>query len=324
MCTGIRLNAKNGHVVYGRTLEFGIPTDSNIIIVPRNYSFVGTVPSGKHGLAWKSIYAVVGANMLGYNCLVDGVNERGLAGGLFYFPDYAQFQQVSSEEYRSVLAPWELLTWILTNFSSTAEVKNALLAVKVAPTVFAPWGIVPPIHVIIHDTEGASLVVEYSNGSLFMHDNPLGVITNAPSFEWHITNLKNYSNLTPFNSQNPSLGQGSGMFGLPGDFTSPSRFVRAAMFSQNVLESETTDDARDTLFHLLNLFNIPKGIIRDKSKNKTVYDYTQWTTVSDLHKKRYYWHTYQNPHIQMFDLMNADVQNPDIVTIAMHTPFPLK
>ncbi len=327
MCTGIRLIADNGAAVYARTLEFGQDIASNIIIIPRNYTFTGTAPSGKaEGLQWQSHYAVVGANALNINHIIDGVNEKGLAGGLFYFVDFAHYQEIAQENYKKSLAPWELITWILTNFSTVDEVKKALTSIFVGSTTFGPWGFVPPVHAIVHDTTGKSLVIEYVNENLFVYDNPLGAFTNSPPFDWHMINLGNYLNLKPTNTQNiqlkngvtvPSLGQGSGMLGLPGDFTPPSRFIRAVAFSQSIVVGNNENEALDAAFHLLNLFNIPLGVVRHLENNKELYDYTQWTSASDLRNKRYYFHTYENPQIYSVDLMKHNLQAKEPVIISM-------
>ena len=263
MCTGIRLLAQNGAPIYARTLEFGQDINSKIIVIPRNYSFIGTPPSTElAGFNWSAKYAVAGTNALGLNHVLDGVNEKGLAGGLFYFPHYAQYQEISSNNYNRTLAPWELLTWLLTNFSTIQEIKKELPTIFVSNTIYKPWNMVPPLHAIVHDKTGASLVIEYLKGALVMHDNPLGIITNSPDFTWHLMNLNNYLHLSPVNRKNAKLnnvtltpfGQGSGMLGLPGDFTPPSRFVRAAFFSQTAFVGNNEEEARETAFKILNLF----------------------------------------------------------------------
>lgn len=305
MCTGIRLIATDKSVVYGRTLEFGAELDSKILIIPRNYQFVGTTPKGPLlGHSWRSRYVVVGANALNINHFVDGLNEMGLAGGLFYFPRYAHYQ-TNEQASMSTIAPWELLTWILTNFSTVAEVKQELPRITVAPVLFEPWQMIMPIHGVIHDAHGNSLVIEYLDGKLCMHHNGLGVLTNAPSFEWHMTNLNNYVGLTPYNQPDQQMGslvlepfgQGSGFRGLPGDFTPVSRFVRAAFFSQAVTSSDA-EQAVNNALHLLNLFNIPQQIARDEKDT----DYTQWTSVADLIRGCYYFTTYDNSQIRKINL----------------------
>ncbi len=325
MCTGIRLIAKNNAAIYARTMEFGQNTQSNIIIIPRNYSFTGTAPNRAPGLHWQSKYAVVGANMLNLLDIVDGMNEKGLAGGLFYFPNYALYQEVTQAQYAQTIAPWELMTWILTNFSSVSEVKKAILTINVANVIFDQWNTVPPVHAIVHDASGESLVIEYVAGKLVTYDNPLGVITNAPTFDWHLTNLKNYLGLTNLNVKNVQVdgitispfGQGSGLFGIPGDFTPPARFVRAVVFSQHVINTNTSDDIRDAAFHILNLFNIPIGAVSEKDNGTTQYDYTQWTIASNLQNKRLYWHTYDNSQLCMVDLMKVDLNSTKPITIPM-------
>ncbi len=327
MCTGIRLNAEDGSIIYARTLEFGEDVQSNILMIPRNYVLAGTTAfQNAKGLSWKSKYAAVGANMLNLIGIADGVNEEGLAGGLFYFPDYAQFQHTLIDQADNSIAPWELITWILTNFSSVDEVKKSLLNIKVSQTIFGPWGFVPPIHAIVHDLTGKSLVIEYVKGELFLHDNPLGIITNSPTFDWHFTNLSNYINMSLINVEKLQLdgvtlhplSQGTGMLGLPGDFTSPSRFVRASLFVSACINKKNSTEAVDSAFHILNLFDIPVGSVIEKSAKQNFYEYTQWTSASDLKNKRFYWHTYQSRPIQMIDLMKMDLNSSDTRTIQMN------
>ncbi len=326
MCTGVRLIAENGAVVYGRTLEFGQSTESDIIIIPRNYAFVGTAPSGKpEGLQWKSRYAVVGANALGVIGVIDGVNEKGLAGGLFYFPGYAEYQIVAPDQSKNSLASWELLTWILTTCATVDEVRAALPAIKVGKAILPQWGAEIPVHAVVHDSAGNSLVIEYLKGKLHMHDNPLGVITNSPSFDWHMTNLKNYVHLSALNTEKIDLGQleitqtgqGSGLLGLPGDFTPPARFVRAAFLSHLAVKPKTELEARKLLFHLLDLFDIPLGAVREETKTGLLSDCTLWTSGADITNKKYYWHTYENRNLQMVDLLQHDLDAHKPVIIKM-------
>jgi len=330
MCTGIRLIAEDKSVIFGRTLEFGKDLESNIIMIPRNYEFQGTGPARKpDGLKWKSKYAAVGANAMGITQIIDGVNEAGLAGGLFYFPGYAQYQDVSGAQTSNSIASWELMTWILTNFADVNEVKNKLPEIFVSKVVFGPWNMVLPVHAVIHDSSGNSLVIEYLNGNLVMTNNPIGVFTNAPTFDWHLTNLNNYVGLSPVNIESPKiknldlapLGQGSGWIGLPGDLTSPSRFIRAVAFSQSVIGLKTENEARDCAFHILNLFDIPLGIVRQKesSSNITQYEYTEWTSVSDLKNKRYYFCTYGNRNLRMIDLMKLNLDSKEPVIFEMQS-----
>jgi choloylglycine hydrolase len=180
-CTGIRLIAADGTVIYARTLEFELDLESEILVVPRGYARTGTTPDGDNGMKWTSKYASVGANGVGLPFLFDGVNEKGLAVGLFYFPTAAGYEKYNSGEAAKTLAPWELGSWLLENFATVAEVKQHIDSVTVAEVVFKRWGFVPPAHYVVHDAAGNSIAIEYVDGKLHIYDNALGVITNAPT-----------------------------------------------------------------------------------------------------------------------------------------------
>ena len=326
-CTGIRLAAEDGTVVHARTLEFAIDIHSDVKMVPRGYARIGTTPDGKEGLKWKAKYASVGLNGVGLPVLFDGLNERGLAAGTFYFPTSAGYMPYTPADAGKSIAQWEVGSWILENFAIVDEVKANIGNIVVPAVVFGGWGFAPEAHYIVHDASGKSIVIEYVGGKLNVYDNPLGVITNSPAFDWHMTNLRNYVNFSMTNVPPIKLGsvklepfgQGSGMLGMPGDFTPPSRFVRAVAFSHSVLPSKTGNDAVLQAFHILNQFDIPKGAAREHEKDEhgnILADYTIWTAASDLKAKRYYFHTYENSQIRMLDLMKMDLDAKDIVKIS--------
>jgi choloylglycine hydrolase len=177
----------------------------------------------------------------------------------------------------------------------------------------------------VTDARRQCVVLEYVGGQLHVHANPLGVMANSPTFDWHVTNLRNYVNLSvtnvpPIDVANIKLvgfGQGSGMLGLPGDFTPPSRFVRAVAFSQSALPVASAEEGVLQAFHLLNQFDIPKGTARGVENGKTVADYTLWTSASDLTNLRYYFRTFQNSRIRMVDLKKLDLDAAELRTISM-------
>src|SRR3984893_14423003 len=136
-CTGIELIAVDGTVVHARTLEFGIDLKSNVIMVPRGYSRTATTPDGKPGKTWTAKYASLGTNALGMPILIDGLNERGLAVGLFYFPTTAKYQPYAPGDAGKTIAPWELGSYILENFASVDEVRANVLNVFVPAVLLA-------------------------------------------------------------------------------------------------------------------------------------------------------------------------------------------
>jgi choloylglycine hydrolase len=324
-CTGIRIKPRDGSVIAARTMEFAADLQSNVVVIPRGTEFVGTAPGDKSGLSCKSKYASVGANAFDAPVIIDGLNEKGLAAAIFYFPGYAKYQDVKQADFDKAIAPWELPTYLLGNCANVDEALRAVRSIRVGEVVQKDMGYVPPCHYIIHDAGGHCVVLEYIGGEATIHDNPLGVITNSPSFDWHVTNLRNYINLTVNNVPPVDIagirlggfGQGSGMLGLPGDFTPPSRFIRAVAFSQSAIPVATAHDGVLQAFHILNQFDIPKGSARGTDNGKKVFDFTLWTSVSDLTNHRYHFRTFENSRIRMIDLGKMDLNAKQIKTIPM-------
>ncbi len=309
-CTGILLRAKDSSVVTGRTVEFGTAIEASVAVIPRNFEFVGDTPRGK-GKKYTSKYATVGIYCFKAKKVMDGINEKGLVAAAFYFPGYADYAHITSDNQSKALSPVEFPNWILTQFATIEEVKAALPSVAIAPTIVDGWGEAPPpMHYIVYDKYGKSIVIEPLNGTLVVYDNDIGVITNSPTFDWHLTNLNNYINLSPFPAKPINLrglklapfGQGSGMVGLPGDFTPPSRFVRAAIFSTASVPSDNSDETVNQVFHILNQFDIPVGVVRQKSHGKTSFDATLFTSAKDANKLRYYYRSYDDQTIKFVEL----------------------
>jgi choloylglycine hydrolase len=293
--------------------------------VPRGKEYIGTAPGNKPGLRWKTKYRTVGANAFDLPVVIDGINEQGLSVGLFYFPGFAQYQDVKAADFGKALAPWELGSFLLGTCSNVKEAVAAAKGVLVGEVVQKDMGFVPPVHVTVTDAKGTSVVLEYVGRELKVHANPFGVMSNSPTFDWHMTNLSNFVTLTVKNVEKidlagkeiKGLGQGSGMLGLPGDFTPPSRFVRAVAFSKTALPVATAKDGVLQAFHILNQFDIPKGAAQGIEHGKEVYDYTLWTSAADLKNLRYYFRTYDNSRIRMVDMKAVDLAAKEIRTILM-------
>jgi len=322
-CTGMQIQTKDGSFVNGRTVEFSTPINLSEMFVPRNYEFKGTLPDGSAGLHYRSKYAAVGAITFGAPAIVDGINEKGLSVGMFYFPGYAKYTTVTPQNKSKALSPIDFTNWIITQFATVDEVKQHLSEVIIAPTTPPGWPGLPPFHYIVYDKTGKSIIIEPINGKLQLHENPLGVFTNSPTFEWHMTNLANYINLSTVNAapvevdgvKLKQLGAGSGLHGLPGDFTPPSRFVRAAIFSSSAVPAANNNDAVMQIFHLLNQFDIPVGSVRTID-GKTIEDEsTLATTVKDPNSLKYYVKTYQDQNIRVTDLQSFDFDSKALMYI---------
>ena len=324
-CTGIKLIADDGAIIHGRTLEFGVTVPTSAVVVPRGYAFKGTIPDGSAGLAYVSKYAVVGAIAADNMIVLDGLNEKGLAAGTFYFPDYVGYTASTKENQSKSLAPVEFVNWVLTQFATLEEVKNALESVVIVPTVSKEWGTTPPpFHYVVYEKSGKALVIEPIGGKLVTYDNPLGVFTNSPTFDWHMTNLTNYINLTPWNVKPITLrgvtlrpfGQGSGMVGIPGDFTPPSRFVRAAIYSVTATPPKNAEAGVLQVFHILNQFDIPVGAARVQEDGVVYSDYTLVTCVRDPQSLKYYFKTYDDQSVKVVDLKKFNLDEKVIKKVS--------
>jgi choloylglycine hydrolase len=323
-CTGLTVKTQDGYIIFTRSLEYAYFLDSHLTLIPRGYQFTGSAPNGNPGMKWTTKYRVMGLNMYGMDMVTDGINEKGLYSGIFLFPGFAGYQKVSPEEYSKTLGSWELTTWLLTSFGSVKEVKQGLSRIKIGNAVFKPQKIVFPVHIMISDASGNSAVIEYVKGELHFHDNPLGVITNSPTFDWHLTNLRNYINLTAtdpaakefFGYKLAPLGEGMGMKGLPGDYSPPSRFIKAVLLGHSAKKVKGADAGVRQAWQILNTFFITKGNVRNITPD-TPGDHTQWQAVSDLKNLRYFVATYKFPRLRMYSLEKAHFQTGKIIKISI-------
>ena len=206
----------------------------------------------------------------------------------------------------------QFVSWVLSQFDSIDQVKAALKKVKVV-TLNHKIG---AVHWRIAEPGGRMVVLEFVGGVPQFYENTLGVLTNAPGFQWHMTNLNNYINLRPGSAPDQTikpgiilqpLGHGSGMLGLPGDYTSPSRFVRATFYQTTAPVQPTGFDTVVQAFHILNNFDIPIGT-QHASDNvpENLQTATQFTAVTDQTAMKMYYRTAWNSNIRCIDLMNIN------------------
>ena len=326
-CTSFKVKTEEGYVFYGRTLE-GKSFGSSISIVPKGTQYVGTLPNGKqNGLKWTAKHGFVGMNAGGLPQMIDGINDRGLAAGNLFFPGYADYQPFQPEQAERTIAQYEVITWILSNFATVAELKEGIKTIHVCRAVIDLAGDLP-LHYTIHDPQGNSLVIEHVKGELKVYDNPLGVMTNSPTLDWHLTNLRNYVGLSPKNTdpvfvggvKETGFGQGGGMMGLPGDYTSPSRFVRVVALVSSALPVKGYDEGLNLTMTILDTVDIAKGTVRDVSGKTTQYDITNWSVAVDLGRKKYYYRRYFNKDWRCVNVMKALANAKGIMTISIDDP----
>ena len=311
-CTGITLFTQDGLPVTARTIEWaGNDLESRYTIVPRGFRQRSFTPDGQQdGMSFTAKYGYVGLAVQQAEFVVEGLNEVGLAAGLFYFPQYGEYEAYDASRKESTVSDLQLVSWILGSCRNVDEVKAALRKVHVV--TIDPRG--STVHWRFTEEGGRQVVLEIIGKEMRFYENTLGVLTNSPSFDWHLTHLNNYVNM----KAGPvlrgrvgrlgltSFGGGSGLYGIPGDMTPPSRFVRAVIFQSMAPVLATTEKTVEQAFHILNNFDIPTGIqFAEGEEVPDIPSATQWTVATDLSHRRIYYRTMHNATIRCFDF--ADI-----------------
>ncbi|WP_414732683.1 linear amide C-N hydrolase [Acetobacterium carbinolicum] len=308
MCTSLTLMTTNQINTLARTMDFAFLLDPELIFLPRKFSLVSEVDQTVRSVK----YAMMGIGRnLGTYLFADGLNEAGLSCASLYFPGYAEYND-SVIPKKTNLAPHEIVGWLLTNFSTLEEVKAAIPQLNIVSTPLKLMNVITPLHWIITDKKGDTLVIEPTKDGIIIYENPLGVMTNSPDFNWHLTNIRNYIGVSP-NKTGPiqlngmtfnPFGGGSGTFGLPGDYTPPSRFLRALFGREAINPIETEEECINAAFHILASVDIPKGsVITDEG-----IDFTQYTACMVCNTGSYYFKTYDNNQIARACLFNEDFE----------------
>ena len=312
-CTGLSLRAGDGAFIQARTIEWGdsfLP--SEYVIISRGQEQVSYTPTGKNGLHFRAKYGVAGLAIIQPEFIAEGLNEAGLSAGLFYFPRYGGYVPYRPAENAHTVNDLQLVAWMLTQFATVEEVKNAISKIRIIG-IDRP-GSTSTVHWRIGDAQGNEVVLEIVDGKIHFYDNSVGVLTNSPGFPWQLTNLNNYVNLYPGGTDPRPLGNltltafgaGSGLRGIPGDITPPSRFVRIAFFRNMAPRQKTAVETVFQCFHILNNFDIPIGIEHPLGKAPDIPSATQWTSAVDLTNRCIYYKTAYNNTIRCIDLKNID------------------
>ena len=314
-CTGIAFATKDGAHLQARTIEWGgFSLDSKLVIMPRGQQNTSFTPQGQNGLSWKNKYGAVGISTVKDAFIGEGVNEKGLGAGIFYFSGYGSLAPFNAKKAKKSVADVELVRWMLTNFATVEEVITALKKIEII-SIYPPQPgqkAASTGHWRISDATGRSIVLEIeNNGQRHIYENTVGVFTNSPSFPWQVTHLNNYVNLHPGaitpnklgKTELTAFGAGAGMWGLPGDITPPSRFVRAFFYLHTAPVPATAQEGVLQAFHILNNFDIPIGVeFASGEEVPNLPSATQWTSVTNLTQPAFYYRTMNNSQIRLVDL----------------------
>lgn len=310
MCTAINLKTKNTY--FGRTLDYEFSYGEKITITPRNYPI-----KFRHLNELSNHYAIIGMAHVydNYPLYYEAANEKGLAIAGLNFVNNAFYNDVIDN--RTNVSQFEFIPWILANFSTVKEVKEALKNVNIANTQYNEYFKAASLHWIISDLTEA-ITIEATKEGLMIYDNEIGVLTNNPPFPYQMFNLNNYRYLStddPINSFSNNLNlirysRGMGGIGLPGDLSSMSRFVRVAFHKLNSISNDGEIDSVNQFFHIMNSVSQTRGLCKVDNS----YEITIYTSCINLNEGVYYYTTYNNHQINKIDLYKCNLDSNELIT----------
>lgn len=310
MCTAATYKTKDSY--FGRTLDYEYSYKEEVTITPRNYEF-----KFRNANNLTSHYAIIGMAFISddYPLYYDAVNEEGLAiAGLNFVGNaYYNEKQLNKEN----IAQFELIPYLLGSCSSVKEVKKLLEKINITNEAFSEELPLAQLHWIISDKEDC-ITLESVKEGLKIYDNPVGVLTNNPTFDKQLFNLNNYSGLSPKNKENTfnnklnfdTYSRGLGALGLPGDLSSMSRFVRVAFVKMNSLSEENEMASVSQFFHILNSVDQQMGCC-DLGNNK--FEITIYTSCCNTNKGIYYYTTYNNHQITAVDMHKENLNSSTLI-----------
>lgn len=299
--------------LFGRTLDLEHSFGEVTAITPRAFPF-------DFLYEWNSVYhfAMIGTAHVrdGIPLYYDAVNERGLAMAALNFPDAAVYGHSRAGMHN--VASFELIPWILGRCDSVQSAKELLKSTNIVSDSFSSELPPTPLHWLISDRHESITVEPLCNG-LEIIDNPFGVLTNAPRFSYHQTNLSNYMNISPTQQKNrlcPAVelkhySRGMGSIGLPGDMSSASRFVRAVFAKTHTAFGDNQQEEISRFFHVMDTVSQPCGLART-DEGKPIY--TVYTSCIDTSSGAYYYTTYGCRRIQYVHLRDHNTNGSELIT----------
>ena len=313
MCTAIAYQTKD--LYFGRNLDLEYSYMEQVVVMPRNFPLnFRKVPAMNHH------YAMIGMAYVqeNYPLYYDATNEKGLSmAGLNFVGPAAFFPEVQGKDN---VAPFELIPWILGQCENLQQARALLERMNILSESFSAELPIAHLHWMISDKSG-SLVVESMADGLHIRENPVGVLTNNPPFDYQMTHLTDFMNLTPMEPENRFCSdlflrtycRGMGALGLPGDVSSASRFVRATFNKIHSKSGETEEESISQFFHILASVSMLRGCC-DAGNGK--YDLTIYSSCCNADKGIYYYTTYDNCAITGVDMHKTDL---DATTITAYS-----
>ncbi len=316
MCTAATYNTKDHY--FGRNLDLDYSYNQTVTITPRNFAF-----KFRKAKVLERHYAIIGMAYVvdDYPLYYDAINEKGLGMAGLNFEGNADYKEIDTS--KDNISPFEFIPWILGQCSNISEVKELLNNINLANINFSDELPLSPLHWMISDKE-KSIVVESVKEGLKVYDNPVGVLTNNPTFDIQLFNLNNYIACGPKQpnnnfSKNINLdlySRGMGGIGIPGDLSSSSRFVKVAFTKLNSVSGDTESESISQFFHILGSVNQQKGLT---NVGDDKFEYTIYSSCCNMDKGIYYYTTYENSQITGICMNKEDLEADKIVSYPLVT-----
>lgn len=308
MCTAVCYRKNTSY--FGRNFDFDIGYGERVVITPRNYEL-----KMRCERAIISHYAMIGMATVvnDFPLYYEATNEKGLSMAGLNFPENAVYYEFAEE--KDNITPFELIPWILAQCSCIDEAKALLGKINLVNVDFSEQLPLSPLHWMISDNK-FSLVVEPLKDGLKIYDDPFEVLTNNPPFEYHYTNVSNYMGLcighatSQFRESIPmkNYSLGMGALGLPGDFSSTSRFIRALFVKENSVSEDNEASNVNQFFHILNAVAMPKGCVLATED----FEYTLYSSCCNADRGIYYYTTYNNLEITAVNMHDVDLSSANL------------
>lgn len=310
MCTAITYKTKDFY--FGRTLDYEISYGDEVTITPRNYEF-----NFRHKQNIKNHYAIIGMAYVteNYPLYYEAVNEKGLGIAGLNFVGNAQYNK--KIKGKDNITQFEFIPWILSQSTTVKEAKKLIEKINFLDEPFSTNLPLAQLHWIISDSI-ESITVEAVKDGIKIYENPVGVLTNNPTFDKQMFELNNYMNLStksPKNTFAKSLNlekysRGMGAIGLPGDLSSQSRFIRAAFVKMNSVSKEEEKESVSQFFHILNSVEQQRGCCE---LDDGIFEITIYTSCCNASKGIYYYTTYDNHQITAIDMHKENLNSENLI-----------
>lgn len=301
MCTAISFSGKEHY--FGRNLDLEYSYPEQITVIPRRFP----IPFQKWN-EFKEHYAIIGMayTVNGFPLFYDATNEYGLSAAGLHFPNNASY--FPENHSKTNIAPFELIPFLLCQCKNVRHAVRLLRTINPLNLPFSEKLPLTPLHWMVSDRI-ETVTVEPRRDGFRILNNPIGVLTNNPPFETQLLSLQKYQNLSPEeSSENPTI-RGLQSFGLPGDWSSPSRFAKAVFVKEHSICGTSEAEAVNQFFHILKSVEQPQGCIRLKNGmlEKTVY-----SSCCNTKQGIYYYTTYENSQISAVNMrkVNLESQTP--------------